>query len=194
MNNGWRDIDIHGCNSLVKIGFAPICACSDNWRIWHHNNSISRSRDVTDQLRWRHNAQSEKTALGNYGEMSARWYFLADLCVHYTIKRVRNKIIHSLPWITIFVTREAIRQWFSLVTSSLVKIIAESPHSWQKKSLFTVTHALFFICFILVAINHILIFVYCFLSIWYSQITNTSMNSQIPQCACSISHNALFRT
>ena len=31
-----------------------------------------------------------------------------------------------------FVTREAIRQWFSLVTSSLVKIIAESPHSWQK--------------------------------------------------------------
>ena len=28
--------------------------------------------------------------------------------------------------------REAIRQWFSLVTSSLVKIIAESPHSWQK--------------------------------------------------------------
>ena len=25
-----------------------------------------------------------------------------------------------------FVTREAIRQWFSLVTSSLVKIIAES--------------------------------------------------------------------
>ena len=31
-----------------------------------------------------------------------------------------------------FVTREAIRQWFSLVTSSLVKIIAESPHEWQK--------------------------------------------------------------
>ena len=43
-----------------------------------------------------------------------------------------------------FVTREAIRKLFSLVTSSLVKIIAESPHSWQK-TLFTVTHALFFI-------------------------------------------------
>ena len=27
---------------------------------------------------------------------------------------------------------EAIQQWFSYVTSSLVKIIAESPHSWQK--------------------------------------------------------------
>ena len=33
-----------------------------------------------------------------------------------------------------FVTREAIRQWFSLVTSSLIKIIAESPHSRQKIS------------------------------------------------------------
>ena len=31
-----------------------------------------------------------------------------------------------------FVTREVIRQWFSLVTSSLVKTIAELPHSWQK--------------------------------------------------------------
>ena len=28
------------------------------------------------------------------------------------------------------VTREAICQWFSLVTSSLVKIIGKSPHSW----------------------------------------------------------------
>ena len=43
------------------------------------------------------------------------------------------------------VTREVICQWFSLVTSSLVKIIGKSPHSWPKKSLFTVTHALFFI-------------------------------------------------
>ena len=33
---------------------------------------------------------------------------------------------------TIFVTREVIRQRFSLVTSSLVKIFAEAPHSWQK--------------------------------------------------------------
>ena len=32
----------------------------------------------------------------------------------------------------IFVIREAIRQWFSLETSSLVKIITEPPHSWQK--------------------------------------------------------------
>ena len=42
-------------------------------------------------------------------------------------------MIHSLPWIAIFfVTLEAIRQWFSLVTSSLRKIIAELPHSWQR--------------------------------------------------------------
>ena len=42
------------------------------------------------------------------------------------------------------VTREAIRQWFSRVTKSRVKIIAELPLEWQK-SLFVVTHALFFI-------------------------------------------------
>ena len=35
------------------------------------------------------------------------------------------------------VTRGAIRQLFSLVTLSLVKIIAESPHLWQK----IVTHS-----------------------------------------------------
>ena len=41
--------------------------------------------------------------------------------------------MHELPWITIFfVTSEAIRQWFSRVTKSRVKIIAESPHEWQK--------------------------------------------------------------
>ena len=34
-----------------------------------------------------------------------------------------------------FVTSRAIRQSFSRVTSSLVKIIAESPHSWQKISI-----------------------------------------------------------
>ena len=32
-----------------------------------------------------------------------------------------------------FVTMEAIQQWFSQVTSSRVKIIAESLHEWQKK-------------------------------------------------------------
>ena len=60
--------------------------------------------------------------------------------------------MHELPWITIFlsrvrrfgndfhewrshdffVTSEAIRQWFSRVTKSRVKIIAESPQKWQK--------------------------------------------------------------
>ena len=40
--------------------------------------------------------------------------------------------MHELPWVTIFVTSEAIRQWFSRVTKSRVKIIAESPHEWQR--------------------------------------------------------------
>ena len=37
---------------------------------------------------------------------------------------------------------------FSLLTSSLVKIIGKSPHSWPQKSLFTVAHALFYISYI----------------------------------------------
>ena len=37
------------------------------------------------------------------------------------------------------VTIEAIRQWFSRVTRSLVKIIGESLHEWPK-SLFTISH------------------------------------------------------
>ena len=55
----------------------------------------------------------------------------------------RNKIIHSLPCITVFVvTSGAICQWFSRVTA-LVKIIGKSPHSWPQKLLYMVTHALF---------------------------------------------------
>ena len=41
----------------------------------------------------------------------------------------------------IFVTPEAIWQYFSPVTLELVKIISESPHS--KKSLFTVANSLY---------------------------------------------------
>ena len=43
--------------------------------------SISRSRDVTYPLLWRHNAKSETTVLGDNCEMSYRWLFLAELCV-----------------------------------------------------------------------------------------------------------------
>ena len=53
MNTGWWEIDIHGCYSLVKIAFAPICACKNNRQMWRHNASISCSRDVTDPLWWR---------------------------------------------------------------------------------------------------------------------------------------------
>ena len=77
----YRKIDIHGCYSLVKIAFTPICTCKNNRQIWRHNASISRSRDVTDQLWWRHNTKSENAVLGDSCEMSDRWWFLAELCV-----------------------------------------------------------------------------------------------------------------
>ena len=85
VNTGWWDIDIHSCYSLVKISFVPISACNENQQKWLHNNSISCSRHVTDQLWWCHNAKSkksEKTTLSNKGKRSAWWSFLTDLCVH----------------------------------------------------------------------------------------------------------------
>ena len=116
MNTGWWEIDIHGCYSLVKIAFAPICAFKNNRRIWRHNASISRSCDVTDQLWWRHNAKSEKTVLDDNCDMRYRWFFLEKLYVKDIKLRVRNKIIHSLPWITIF--------------ESLVMRFTNDFHSW----------------------------------------------------------------
>ena len=54
-----------------------------------------------------------------------------------TVERQKRKpYIKNNAWVTVnndfFVTSEAIRQWFSRVTKSRVKIIAESPHEWQK--------------------------------------------------------------
>ena len=37
-------------SSLVKINFAPIFTCKNNRRIWCHNTSTPRPRDVTDNL------------------------------------------------------------------------------------------------------------------------------------------------
>ena len=104
----------------MKIAFAPIGTCENNRRIWRHNANISRSRDVTDLLCWRHNAKSETTVPGGNCEMNDRWLFLAELCVQDIKKRVRNKIIHSLPWITIF--------------GSLVMRFANDFHSWLHHS------------------------------------------------------------
>ena len=144
MNTGWWEIDIHGCYSLVKIAFAPICACKNNRRKWRHNDSLSRSRDVADQLWWRHNAKSEKTVLDDNCDMGDRWLFLEKLCVKDIKLRVRNKIIHSLPWITIFgslVMRftNDFHSWLRHSWKSLANRLTRDP----KKSLFTVTHALF---------------------------------------------------
>ena len=116
MNTRWWEIDIHGCYSLVKIALGPMCTCKNNRRIWRHNASISRSRDVIDPLWWRHNAKSETTVLGDNSKLSDWWLFLAELCVQHIEERVRNKIIHSLRWMMIF--------------GSLVRLFANDFHSW----------------------------------------------------------------
>ena len=58
--------------------FAPICACRNNRWIWFNNASNLGSRDATDQLWWRQNSKSEKTALSENGEISYRWFVLAE--------------------------------------------------------------------------------------------------------------------
>ena len=51
------------------------------------------------------------------------------------------RIINGLPLITTFVvTSGVIRQLFSRVTQSRVKIIGESPHKWPQTSLLTAAH------------------------------------------------------
>ena len=37
VNIGWREIDIHGCYSVVKFNFAPVCAYKNNRRTCRHN-------------------------------------------------------------------------------------------------------------------------------------------------------------
>ena len=118
MNTGWWKIDIHGCYSPVKIAFASICVRKNN-RIWRHNASTPLLRDVTDQLWLRHIAKSEKTVLGNMGELTNQiMTVLAELCSGH---KIACKKIHSSPWTTFF--------W------SLVKIIGKPPqffgHSWR---------------------------------------------------------------
>ena len=111
----WIQGDEKSIFTVVKIAFVSICTCKNNWQIWRHNASISRSRDITDALWWRHNF-----------EMSDWWLFLAELCVQGAKKRVRNKMIHSwcdLPMIFTrdFITHENIWQIASLVTQKSLK-------------------------------------------------------------------------
>ena len=138
-------IEIHGCYSLLKIAFVPICTCKNNRRIWRHNASIAPSRDVTDQLRWRHNAMLEKTVLSDNGKMSDRWLFVSWMvCPRHKIAWKKEDTTFVTVNDDFLVTREVICQWFSLVTFC---------HSWKslvshptrdQKLLFTVAHALFF--------------------------------------------------
>ena len=79
MSTGWREIDFHGCCSLLKINLASLCMCKNNRQIWRHNCSVSRLRDTTGRLWWRHNARLGKTVLGNNGEMSDLWLFSGGL-------------------------------------------------------------------------------------------------------------------
>ena len=120
----------------MKIAVAPICACKNNRPIWRHNTSVLHSRDITDQLWWCHNTKSE-------WQWQNQWSIivLVELCLQDIKSRVRNKMIHLLLLITIWG-----HSW-----GNLPMIFTRDEKHWQitslmtPKSLFTVTHALFFI-------------------------------------------------
>ena len=70
---------------------------------------------------------------------------------------LENKNIKNNAWVTVnndfWVMSEAICQWFSRVTKSQVKIIAESLHEWQK-SLFAVTKVLSYYLHVILCHEH----------------------------------------
>ena len=79
-----------------------------------------------------------------YPELLGSWY------THNDMSAIKCDIhiffpSNAVALSTEFVTRDAIRQLFSLLTS-FVKIIAKSSHSWQK-SIFTITHTLLHISY-----------------------------------------------
>ena len=82
--------------------------------------------------------------LSDNGEMSDRWFVFIESTVCLKHKGVGNyKIIYGLSWITILLSREAICQWLSHVTVSLVKTLGDTILSCRK-SLFTASHTLFY--------------------------------------------------
>ena len=136
---GWWEIDIHGCYSLVKIVLRQFARARtiDEYDV----KMLVYPVRVTSQINCGDVTMPWKTVLDDNCDMSDRWLFSEKMCVKDIKLRIRNKIIHLLPWTTIlgslvmrftndFVTRENHWQITSLVT---------------QKSLFTVTHALFLI-------------------------------------------------
>ena len=94
---------------------------------------------------WRHNGKSGKIVFGYNGEMNDWWFVLAGmLCPGHNI--VCNK--WNYVWNT--VNNDFCQSWgdsTKIFTRDFFirGIITVSPQSWQKKSLFTVTHTLFYI-------------------------------------------------
>ena len=120
-NTGWWEIDIHGCYSLVKIAVAQIRACKNNRRIWRHNASTPvrmtsqiNCGDVTMLSQKRPSLVTIAKSAIDY------WYSGIMYSEHKIARKKWNN-----TFVTVFgVTRDA--------TSSLVKIIGKSPHSWPE--------------------------------------------------------------
>ena len=62
VNTGWWEINIHGCYSLVKIAFAPICAARtiDEYESWGDLPMIFTRDEVTSENHWQKHLKSDQ--------------------------------------------------------------------------------------------------------------------------------------
>ena len=78
----------------------------------------------------------ENAVHGNNGEMNDMWLFSIGLCVQGIRQCVRNETMHGKSLITIFVTREAFRQWLCICDCVTRELFGESPHWWPRTNVF----------------------------------------------------------
>ena len=108
---------------VVKNRYSRLLFTSEH-RLCANLRVQEQSTNMTSQCQclafiWRHRS-TVMTVPSDNGEMSDRSLFAAERYVQNIKQRVRNKIIHSLPWITIF--------W------SLMRWFANDFHSWLRHS------------------------------------------------------------
>ena len=138
MNTGWWDNDIHGCYSLVKIAFVPICAWARTIDEYDVLMPVSYIR-VTSQINCGDVTilNQKRLSLATMAKSAVDNYFSRIVCSGHQIvcKKQGNTVVTANNDFGVtceaicLVTRENYWQIASLVT---------------QKSLFTVTHALFF--------------------------------------------------
>ena len=164
MNTRWREICIHGYDSLVKIDlhqFAGVRTIDE----YDVTITVPRIR-ATSWVKCGDVTVSQKRPFfGDEGELNDRCLFLACLCVQGNKSHVRNEIMYGLPRMKYFF---ALMKWFGNDFYSWLGHLRRSSlnHLYRnKKLLFMVTHTLFYISSTLQA-THITMGPEALLEVW----------------------------